>query len=190
MSELVECKNCGLFIKIEGNKNRCPRCASKIRLNNTHSKDSLYYAISSLLLLTFLNIYPLITLTINGNTLKTTLFKSFIVLYDEGFVFVSFLVLFTVIIAPILNSIVIIFTFLQERTNIEFFSYRSLYSGFHFFKSWGFVEVFIVSIIVTYIKLVGMVSNTRFDVGFYIMLLYLFLFYMSNKKFEAKSVFK
>jgi paraquat-inducible protein A len=30
------------------------------------------------------------------------------------------------------------------------------------------MEVFIVSLIVTYIKLIGMVSNTKFDIGFYV----------------------
>jgi paraquat-inducible protein A len=190
MNEIIECKNCGLFIKAKTKRAICPRCSSKIKLFNTHSKDSLYYAISSLLLLILLNIYPLMSLSINGNILKTTLFNTFQTLFDEGFIFVSMLGFFTVIIAPILNSLVIIFAFIQENQKLKIFSNKSLYNGFHFFKAWGFVEVFVVSIIVTYIKLAGMVSSTRFDIGFYIMLFYLFLFYMSNRKFEVKSVFR
>ena len=91
--------------------------------------------------------------------------------------------------AAILNSLVIIFSFIQEKTNIRLFSDTLLHDSFHFFKHWGFVEVFIISIIVTYIKLIGMVNTTKFDIGFYIMLVYIFCFYMSNLKFEDKSVF-
>lgn len=188
MNNIIECKHCGLFLEKKQRKIICPRCNSKIKSANSHTLDSFYYAITALLLFVLLNIYPLISLTLNGNTLKTTLFDSFIVFFQEGFVFVSVLVFFTVIFAPILNSLIIILVFIQNKTNKKIFSQKLLYNSFHIFKTWGFIEVFIVSIIVTYIKLSGMVANTRFDVGFYIMLLYLFMFYMSNRKFEIKSV--
>ncbi|XPV67447.1 MAG: paraquat-inducible protein A [Halarcobacter sp.] len=188
MNNIIECKHCGLFLEKKQRKIICPRCESKIVSVNSHTLDSLYYAITALLLFVLLNMYPLISLTLNGNNLKTTLFESFIVFFQEDFIFVALLVFFTVIVAPVLNSLIIIFAFIQSRSKKRLLPYRVLYDGFHIFKTWGFVEVFIVSIIVTYIKLIGMVASTRFDVGFYIMLLYLFMFYMSNRKFEIKSV--
>ena len=102
---------------------------------------------------------------------------------------IRLIVFFTIILAPILNSLIIIFAFIQSKTKIKLFTKTLLHDGFYFFKHWGFVEVFIVSIIVTYIKLIGMVSSTKFDIGFYVMLGYIFCFYMSNVKFEGKSVF-
>lgn len=84
---------------------------------------------------------------------------------------------------------IIIFAFIQSKTKIKLFTKTVLHDGFHFFKLWGFIEVFIISVIVTYIKLIGMVSSTKFDIGFYILLVYIFCFYMSNMKFEGKSVF-
>ena len=101
----------------------------------------------------------------------------------------ALIVFFTIILAPTLNSLVIIFAYIQEKTNISLFSDTLLHDSFHFFRHWGFIEVFIISIIVTYIKLIGMVSSTKFDIGFYVMLAYIFCFYMSNVKFEDKSVF-
>jgi len=190
MVKVIECRHCGLFLENNSKKIICPRCNSKIKSENTHSVDSLIYAITALLLFVLLNIYPLISLSLNGNDLKTTLFDTFFVLIEQGFLFVGLLGFFTVIIAPVLNSIVIIFAFIQKNSKLNIISKKSLFNGFYFFKTWGFVEVFIVSIIVAYIKLVGMVSNTRFDIGFYILLAYLFMFYMSNRKFEIRSVFE
>jgi paraquat-inducible protein A len=192
INTIIECYSCGLFIKKELNMNitqRCPRCNSKLPVNKKHSKDSLYYAISSLLLFGILNIYPIITLNINDNELKATLIGTVSILLAQNFFFVALVVFFTIILAPILNSLIIIFAFIQSKTKIRFFTRTLLHDSFHFFKHWGFIEVFIISIIVTYIKLIGMVSSTKFDIGFYVMLAYIFCFYMSNKRFEGKSVF-
>ena len=192
IEDIMECYHCGLFIKKHNNITttlRCPRCNSKIKSDKKHSLDSLYYAISALLLFGILNVYPIISLNINENELKATLVGTVSILLEQNFFFVALIVFFTIILAPILNSLVIIFAFIQQKTNIRLFSDTLLHDSFHFFKHWGFVEVFIISIIVTYIKLIGMVNTTKFDIGFYIMLGYIFCFYMSNVKFEDKSVF-
>lgn len=190
---IIECYGCGLFLKKDESKKsfkqKCPRCNSTLNVEKEHSLDSLYYAISSLLLFAVLCIYPLISLSISGIDLKATLIDTVLILLKQNFFFVGLIVFFTIVLAPVLNSIIIIFAFIQMHTKIKFFTDTLLHDAFHFFKHWGFIEVFIVSIIVTYIKLVGMVSSTKFDVGFYIMLAYIFCFYMSNVKFEGKSVF-
>ena len=192
LNTIIECFSCGLFIKKELKTNitqRCPRCNSKLAVHKKHSKDSLYYAISSLLLFGILNIYPIMSLNINENELKATLIGTVLILLEQNFFFVGLIVFFTIILAPILNSLIIIFAFIQKHTRIRLFTKTLLHDSFHFFKHWGFIEVFIISIIVTYIKLIGMVSSTKFDIGFYVLLVYIFCFYMSNVKFEGKSVF-
>lgn len=168
-NNIVECYSCGLFLKkIDEEKNfvtKCPRCNSKIVAEKEHSFDSLYYAISALLLFALLNIYPLITLSINETQLKATLIGTVSILLEQNFFFVALIVFFTIIIAPILNSLIIILSFIQMHTKVRIFTETLLHDGFHFFKHWGFVEVFVISIIVTYIKLIGMVSSTKFDIG-------------------------
>lgn len=192
IDDIVECYNCGLFIKKYQEittTQRCPRCNSKIKAEKKQSNDSLYYSISALLLFGLLNIYPIISLNINENELRATLIGTVLILFEENFFFVALIVFFTIILAPILNSLVIIFAFIQDKTNIRLFTDTLLHDSFHFFRHWGFIEVFIISVIVTYIKLIGMVSSTKFDIGFYVMLAYIFCFYMSNRKFVGKSVF-
>ena len=78
--------------------------------------------------------------------------------------------------------------FVQLKFKVEIFKKSLLYDSYHFFKEWGFMEVFIISLIVTYIKLVGMVSNTKFDFGFFVILAYVFCFIMSNIKFDASAI--
>lgn len=193
-NNIIECYHCGLFVeKLEKQKKKkikCPRCQSSLHLDNKHSLDSLYYAVSALMVFFILNLYPFVSLSIGETTLKSTLINTVFILFEQEFIFVGLLVLFTIIIAPIFNSLIVILFFIEERTKKKVFKSSFVHDSFHFFKTWGFIEVFIISIIVTYIKLIGMVASTRFDIGFYILLLYAFLFYMSNKTFEIKSVFK
>lgn len=190
---IIECKSCGLFVdKQKASKKyllKCPRCNSKLNAYKDHSYDSLFYAISALMLFVLMNIYPLMELSINGKDLKATLYDTVFILLEQNLFFVALIVFLTIIVAPLFNSLVIIMAFIQNNTNIKFFTKTFLHDSFHFTRTWGFIEVFIISIIVTYIKLVGMVSTTRFDFGFYIMLFYIFCFYMSNRKFEGRSVF-
>jgi len=192
-NDIVECYSCGLFLKkVDRDKNyisKCPRCNTKVQIEKEHSFDSLFYAISSLLLFVMLSIYPLISLSLNDIQLSATLLGTVSILLEQNFFIVALIVFFTIILAPVLNSLIIIFAFIQMHTKIRIFTDTLLHDGFHFFKHWGFVEVFVISIIVTYIKLIGMVSSTKFDIGFYVMLAYIFCFYMSNVKFEGKNVF-
>lgn len=191
INTIMECYSCGLFIKKELKPNvvqRCPRCNSKISTSKKHSIDALYYAISALLLFGIMNVYPIISLNINDNELKATLIGTVLILFEQHFFLVGLVVFFTIIFAPILNSLIIIFIFIQSKMKLKLFTKTLLHDSFHFFKHWGFIEVFIISIIVTYIKLIGMVSSTKFDVGFYVLLAYIFCFYMSNMRFEDKNV--
>jgi paraquat-inducible protein A len=194
MGDIIECYGCGIFIKKEPHDKgvvlRCPRCNSKIAQAKDNSFDSLYYAISSLLLFGILNIYPLISLSINDTQLNATLFGSVKILLEQNFLFVAVVVLFTIVIAPLLSSVIIILVFVQKHTKLKFFTNTLLHDGFHFFEHWSFVEVFILSVIVTYIKLAGMISTAIFDVGFYVFLIYLFCFYMANVKFKDKNIFE
>ena len=191
LTNVVECYSCGLFVqKCDSSKftQRCPRCDSKLKEENSHSIDSLFFAISSLMLFLILSLYPILSLNLNAQSLDANILKTVYVLFEQDFYIVSFLVLFTIILAPVLNSIIIILVFFQVKFKKEIFKKSLLYDSYHFFKNWGFMEVFIVSLIVTYIKLIGMVSNTKFDIGFYVLLGYIFCFIMSHLRFDASVI--
>ena len=191
LTKIVECYSCGLFVEKIDETNIsqiCPRCESKIETKKDFSIDSLFYAISSLLLFLILSLYPILSLNLNEQELNANILKTVYILFEQDFYVVSFLILFTIILAPLFNSIVIILIFLQLKLNIKIFKKSLLYDSYHFFKEWGFIEVFIISLIVTYIKLIGMVSNTKFDVGFFVILAYVFCFIMSNIKFDASAI--
>ena len=114
LTNIVECYSCGLFVqKSDSSKftQRCPRCDSKLKEENSHSIDSLFFAISSLMLFLILSLYPILSLNLNAQSLDANILKTVYVLFEQDFYIVSFLVLFTIILAPVLNSIIIILVF-------------------------------------------------------------------------------
>ena len=191
LTKIVECYICGLFIEKSDNLNVsqiCPRCESKLEIKKDFSMNPFFYAISSLMLFLILSLYPILSLSLNEQELNANIFKTVYILFEQDFYIVSFMVFFTIILAPILNSLVIILIFIQLKFDVEIFKKTFLYDAYHFFKEWGFIEVFVISLVVTYIKLVGLVSNTKFDLGFLVLLAYLFCFIMSNIKFESSVI--
>jgi hypothetical protein len=102
LTNIVECYSCGLFVqKSDSSKftQRCPRCDSKLKEENSHSIDSLFFAISSLMLFLILSLYPILSLNLNAQSLDANILKTVYVLFEQDFYIVSFLVLFTIILA-------------------------------------------------------------------------------------------
>ena len=182
INNIIECEYCGLFIELKEKKDvynyKCPRCKMKLVQYKKHNFNALYYSISAFLVFILLNIYPLISLSLNGRELQTTLLDTVIILFEQKFYFVSLIIFFTIIFAPVVTLIIIIYSFLHNHTKIKFFSNAYVYKLFQFFKDWGFIDVFILSIIVTYIKLIGMISTARFAFRFLsYFILYISIFY-------------
>lgn len=190
---IIECGVCGIFVdKTRGSHTnilKCPRCDTKLNSYVNKNSDALFYAISALLLFILVNIYPLISLSFTGLTLHTTLIGTVVTLFTTNLFFVAVIVFFTIVLMPLLNSLIIIMSFIQIHTKFKIFTETLLHDGLKFTQAWTFVEVFILSIIVTYIKLTGMVSSTKFDWGFYVLLAYIGCFYLSNKKYQGERVF-
>ena len=187
IKNVIECYGCGTFIDISNanSKIKCPTCHSIIDIKN-HSKEALAYAISALLLFISLYNLPLLTTNINGITLYATLLETPLKLYHEGFIFVAFLIFFTIILAPLLNSLIIIFTFFYTPKQSKNFIFKL----YHITKDWGFIDIFMIGCVIAYIKMDKTFKATHFDTGFYIMIAYLVLFYLSNINFDEKMILK
>jgi len=185
LENVIECYGCGTFLDISESKYavKCPKCHSIIDIKN-HSKEALAYAISALLIFVILPNYPIITTSINSIQLSATILDTPIMIYKQHFIFVAILTFFTIILAPILNSMIIIFAFFNKKPR------KTLYKLYHISKEWGFIDIFLISCIISYIKLSATFQNTSFQNGFYLLMIYLVLFYLSNKNFDEKILLK
>ena len=138
INTIIECYSCGLFIKKELKPNivqRCPRCNSKLPEIKSIQKTLYIMQFQSTFVFGVLNIYPLVSLNINDTELKATLIGVSILLNKISFFcrFNSFF--FTIILAPILNSLIIIFAFIQSKTKINYLQKTLLSMDFIFLNT-------------------------------------------------------
>ena len=168
----------------------CPRCFSVIYYR--HSKDNFklafIYAIAALIFFIPSNFYPMMTFELAGNSFSTTFVQSAITLQNQGYSFVSLIIYLTAFVFPIMNSFIIIAIYLNKIGMINFISIYSLHRMYNFTKKTSFVEVYLVAILVGYIKLID-ISHVIIHDNIYFFIAYIIFFLLSMSKIHETQEF-
>ena len=154
------CHHCGLKNqKVDLHnykKGLCSQCFSTIYYK--HSPDNFrlafIYTLTALILFIPANIYPILTFHLLGNDYSTTFIGSAITLYQQDFVFVAIIIVLTAFLFPLINSFVIIAIYLKKANIIDFITFKSLNSIYNFTKKTSFIEVYLLTLLIGYIKLI------------------------------------
>ena len=194
IGDCVSCHRCGLISqKIDLGKYKkglCPRCYSTLYYKDT--KDNLklafIYAVTALIFFIPSNIFPMMTFELAGNEFSTTFIQSAIILHEQGYNFVSFVVFLTAIIFPILNSAIIILIYLQKIGKVDGILESSLKKVYNFTKKTSFIEVYLLALLVGYIKLVD-ISSVTVHTNIYFFIAYVCFFVLSIRKVHLTQDF-
>ena len=164
------CHGCELpidTVSVERGKSAyCPRCGSKLYRGGTPSlSGNLAIAITCLLLFIPSHFFDFISIRLFGVMIPATLPSGVFTLFDEGFVFLSLLIIFCSSIAPLLvsGSVLTAHAALKQR-NFPLLKY-SLYTIQHL-KNWVMIDVFLVSVAISCFKLQDY-SDIYVGVGLY-----------------------
>jgi paraquat-inducible protein A len=158
MSALIACHGCDLLVDVEevrqfGQAN-CPRCG---HLLTRFLKDGfvrvLAYAVAGAVFLTVANLFSFLTLEAGGLASTMTLPQTALALFSYGMPFLSLLVAVFIILLPalILGLLVAICAPLIWQKPVPWL--HSVAHLFFTFYNWAMVEVFIIGVVVSLIKL-------------------------------------
>jgi paraquat-inducible protein A len=182
------CEACGLILETdsdsEGYTLVCPRCANVIK-GRSGMLYSLVFSLSAVVLMPPAMLYPFLKIRINDYVLTATLFESVAALNSEGYLPAGIAVFLTAFLIPLL------YLFLVAYVSYEAVSGRKLpFSGSlaHFIHSlhrWHMVDVFLVGILVSVVKLVD-TADVYFGVGFYLLSAVCFFLIVSEMYFDSK----
>ncbi|MCV6608753.1 MAG: paraquat-inducible protein A [Campylobacterales bacterium] len=165
--KFVDCFYCGLKShRVALKKSEvalCPRCDSCVdqSFSSDNFQKALIFAIASLILLIPSNIFPVLGFELNGVVYYTTFFQSGVVLYNQGFGILSVIIVLTGIIFPIFHLLTIITIVLDRYKLINILQKRELFRLYLFLKIGSFIDVFLLAILIAYIKLID-ISNVIF----------------------------
>jgi len=159
-NHLTACHNCDLLVNLtniqRGHRFRCPRCGT-VLLDVKKPKIDAILALSLTALILYIpaNILPIMTLNILGKSNANTMIGGVAQLFHDGYWWMSFLVFFCSMLAPLLR---IIFLLL-----ISIFYLASHSQGLIILLDlhkriieWAMLDVYMIGILVSFIKIMSL----------------------------------
>ena len=163
MDSLIACHECDLLHQHQtlprGGTARCVRCGAKLYSRKRNSINRvLALTIAGLVLFIVANVYPLLTFRLEAQMQETTLFSGVMALYEQGMWIVAAVVFLTSILVPLLQLTGMLYVILPMKLNRRPWSLPLFFRIVRSFKPWGMMEVFMLGILVSFVKLAKMAT--------------------------------
>lgn len=162
INNLIACHECDLLHRIparEGARcvSRCRRCNALLHRGVENSVDrTLALTLAGSILFIVANSFPLLAFKLQGQETHATLISGVIDLFNGGKWEIALLVLLTTIVVPLMQLTIQLYIYLPLKLNrIPWFLARvARFAGG--LQPWSMMEVFLIGVIVSIVKLVGM----------------------------------
>jgi paraquat-inducible protein A len=163
MESIIACHECDLLQQRQplppGGTARCVRCGAVLYRNKPNSLDRvLALTATGLILFVVANVYPFLTFRLENQKQETTLITGIAELYNQGMWTVAGVVFVTSILVPLLELIGMLYLLLPLKFNIRPWKLPILFRWTRSFKPWGMMEVFMLGILVAFVKLSKMAT--------------------------------
>jgi paraquat-inducible protein A len=157
-SVLTACPECDLLHRIgplpKGGTALCGRCGAVLKRNQQSSLDiPLAFAITALILFALTNFFPVMSLYMHGSEEAVTLPGSIHFLVTLGWPWLGAILITTVELAPLVYLSGLIYVLMQVKARRGNAWTARIFRLVQEFQSWSMMEVFLLGILVTYVKL-------------------------------------
>jgi paraquat-inducible protein A len=159
----------------DGTKAICSHCESVLyRYDSRLVNHGLALSITALIFLVLANIFPVVMINILGNESYITISKTFLMLFDNSFFIVGFIVMFMIFIFPfmIIGLYIAIFTLLYFKIGKNLS--KDILVLISHIEPWSMLEIFLVSILVSLVKLIGY-AQIHIGISFWTLIVYVIL---------------
>ncbi len=179
LDRLVICHKCHTLhqeipIK-DGSKACCRNCKTVLyRYDSRLAEHGLALSIAALIFFTLANFFPLVKIEILGHEQFITIPKTFLSLFENGFYIVGIICAFMIFIFPLMIVLlyIVIFSLLKMKKG-EKVSKELLILLSHL-SPWSMTEIFLVSILVALVKLIGY-AQIHMGVAFWTLMVFVLL---------------
>ncbi|SFM90681.1 paraquat-inducible protein A [Izhakiella capsodis] len=156
--EWILCPQCDLMthipVLLPGQKARCPRChATLLTRWRDNRKRSTGYTLAALFMLLLANLFPFISMHVAGLSSQITLWRIPEVMIDEDYASLATLFLILVQGVPALCMLTILL--LVNRVGLPLTWKRAMTRLLFHLRSWGMAEIFLVGVLVSFVKLMA-----------------------------------
>lgn len=161
MDFFIACHECDLIHRIKSLPTRatanCIRCGAVLYRNKPNSIDrTLAFTLAGLILFVLANSFPFLALKMESQVHQTTLITGIKELYLQDMEGLAILVLFTTIIAPLIQLLGLLYVLLPLRYHRIPPKLALVFRFVHSLQPWSMMEVFLLGILVSIVKLAKM----------------------------------
>nr|WP_320011605.1 paraquat-inducible protein A [uncultured Desulfobulbus sp.] len=157
------CPSCSKILSLpklqQGQRALCPRCARQLRRHTNHSlQKGLALSITGLVFFLPANLLPLLTFSILGIHSQSSILQSCLHMFSNSQLVVGSVVALTTIVFPLLllvSLLLVTFGLLQGSKNPYL---TPLFRIYHHLSEWAMLDVFLVGVLITIIKMSHMAS--------------------------------
>ena len=162
-AHLIACHECDLVHQLgeipPGGAARCSRCGATLYRPKADSLNrTLALTLAGVILYIIANTHPFLGFQIGAQIRETTLATGIYQLYQQEMRTIATLVLITVVIVPAIHLLSMLYILLPLNLNVVPHYLAGVLRLVIFLKPWGMMEVFMLGILVSVVKLVKMAT--------------------------------
>ncbi|MEB3752877.1 paraquat-inducible protein A [Acinetobacter sp. MD2(2019)] len=162
LTQFTSCEECdALYQRIPlalGEKAICVCCGAELYREVKSFNRLLALVLTALIIFIVANSFPIVKVEVQGNSMETTLLGAAWTMFHIHRGFVGFILVATTFFIPLINLVLLVYIYasiswFKQRPPLMRIALRTL----HVFRVWAMVEVFLIGILVTLVKLIDMV---------------------------------
>lgn len=136
---------------------RCPRCGAALYHGSSAQLDRIC-AMTLGALITFIiaQSFPILELDANGVTSRASLFGALVVLWEEHMELVAVMVFCCTVLFPLTELVALLYVLLPVRQGHVPPGFNRVLRAIQFVRPWGMIEVFMLGVLVTIVKMVSL----------------------------------
>ena len=163
MDAFIACHECDVIHRIKPLPAReaahCIRCGAVLYRHKPNSLErTLAFAFAGLILFILANSFPFLGLKIGSQVRETTLITGIYELYVQGMQLIAILVLLTTVLVPFTQMLCLLYILLPLKFHRLPKELPRVFRFVNRVGPWGMMEVFMVGILVAFVKLTKMAT--------------------------------
>ncbi len=142
-----------------GETARCTRCGTVLYRHRHKAYDkSLAFTLAALILFVVANVFPFMGFGLPGDIRHTTLVTGSIEMYQQGAIALAVIVMFTSVIVPAIQLSLLLYLLLPLNLGFRPREIPTVMKFMHHMGNWSMMDVFMLGILVSSIKLADMAT--------------------------------
>ncbi|NHV28575.1 paraquat-inducible protein A [Burkholderia sp. D-99] len=158
---LIACHECDALLhkpRLGGHEvAHCPRCGALLyRSSPAEIERICALALAALITFAIAQAFPILEMDVNGNRVQTTLLGAIDALWRQDMAIVGVMVFCSTVLFPLVEMAALLYLLLPMRYGVVPPGFNLVLRAIQLVRPWGMIEVFMLGILVTIVKMVSL----------------------------------